>query len=261
MSTKIYTGYRMPFISLEHFNNFLQKMRKVLDDEFREIYLNRIYNDLSYHHDRRVLREDYNIPFGEPSEDKSRSTHSIVMDRMTEYMNVDVNSIISYHFNASIFFYENYVYFILFPGQRSYEDLFINLDKNIEYYGYWNNTDPDPSVSDEDWLERERIWDLLIDYSPIVTQGLNFTLINAYSTPYLSIERDHGRLAFPKIEDRIDHVVKAVVRHKYFDEDDADGYDKKYKEWRKTSEAHEFMEKEKLALALILTRKLDLSNI
>jgi len=50
----------------------------------------------------------------------------------------------------------------VFIGHRGNDPIFDKLAENddrFEYYGYWNNTDPEEGISEEDWNQREKDWD------------------------------------------------------------------------------------------------------
>ena len=62
---------------------------------------------------------------------------------------------------------------------------------NLEYYGYWNNTDPDDSVSEEDWDKREKDWEEALPSGVPAVHGFSVEIGGSYdlSTASLNLRR------------------------------------------------------------------------
>jgi hypothetical protein len=41
---------------------------------------------------------------------------------------------------------------------------FLKRHPKLRYYGYWNNTDPDPKASPREWAERRRVWEKILEH-------------------------------------------------------------------------------------------------
>lgn len=55
------------------------------------------------------------------------------------------------------------------------EKVFTDMPE-VEYYGYWDNTDPDEDCSEEEWLEREETWERALGMDAPVQRGIGFEL-------------------------------------------------------------------------------------
>lgn len=64
-----------------------------------------------------------------------------------------------------------------------------------QYYGYWNNTDPDPDVSESEWEKRGRRWDAALDYGAAADHGFTFSCITRYAIPVVGLDE-----TFPFVE-------------------------------------------------------------
>jgi hypothetical protein len=77
-----------------------------------------------------------------------------------------------------IFPFEDSIYLIPYINQE-YDGSLHEMEgirDRIEYFGYWNNTDPDENCSEEEWDERARIWDAILGYSPVRDYGFVFEI-------------------------------------------------------------------------------------
>jgi hypothetical protein len=48
----------------------------------------------------------------------------------------------------------------------------VKLPSWVESYGYWDNVDPDEDVSDREWRQREKDWEIAFNYEPHCKQML-----------------------------------------------------------------------------------------
>lgn len=51
------------------------------------------------------------------------------------------------------------------------DDIFEHFPPWLEFFGYWNSTDPEEGVPEEEWEERGRVWDQYIGYGPLANYG------------------------------------------------------------------------------------------
>lgn len=55
----------------------------------------------------------------------------------------------------------------------------------IEYFGYWNNTDPDESCSEMEWQERKRLWEEVLPLGSIpAIKGFTTELMGEFGLPF-----------------------------------------------------------------------------
>lgn len=85
---------------------------------------------------------------------------------------------------------KDYCLLILFTGNGFIVDKFYNRPE-IQYFGYWDNTDPLSDVSNEEWEYRRKEWSCLSYGVPICKEALIFELFTSYEFPFLSYWWDY----------------------------------------------------------------------
>ena len=95
----------------------------------------------------------------------------------------------------------------IFSGPNKYEKVFKKLDK-VQFWGYWNNTDPDESCSDEEWLQREQDWQI-IDYGYLCEFSLEFKPFSKYWYNDITILWDYD---VPNIDKFREYAMKQVLQ-------------------------------------------------
>ena len=65
---------------------------------------------------------------------------------------------------------EHRVLLMAFAEQQEYLTLLYKKDY-LEYYGYWNNTDPPENVTEKAWAHREKIWNEALKKDGIPSQN------------------------------------------------------------------------------------------
>ncbi len=162
MSTKIYYGYRYKgnikagsaFAELIYaFSLFKEGMRKIAAERALHFLkdcthdINRLFLDIHIHKETRLHVLDI--------------LHDCGLDNL---------SIIAY-------FRDEHVLITLHGGSRLIEDLtkLELFQKLFDYYGYWDNTDPDENCSEQEWEQRALDWDFL---DVPRNDGLEYTLIS-----------------------------------------------------------------------------------
>lgn len=63
---------------------------------------------------------------------------------------------------------------LLYAGAKM-QHVFVDQPE-VEYFGYWNNTDPDENCTEEEWAEREETWERCLGGDPPIRRGIGFDL-------------------------------------------------------------------------------------
>lgn len=63
---------------------------------------------------------------------------------------------------------------LLYAGSKM-EEVFTSMPE-VEYFGYWNNTDPDENCTELEWEEREEVWERVLGDDAPVRRGISFDL-------------------------------------------------------------------------------------
>ena len=77
---------------------------------------------------------------------------------------------------------QNYFLAILYIPNSNWIKKFKQLD-NVEYYGYWDNTDPPENISDKKWEEREKDWECLSYFTPVCKESLIYDPFTDWEFP------------------------------------------------------------------------------
>lgn len=80
--------------------------------------------------------------------------------------------------SVMVFPFEGNLYLIPYINQN-YDGHLCDIEgirDRIEYFGYWNNSDPDENCSEEEFSERGRIWNAILGYSPVKDYGFAFEI-------------------------------------------------------------------------------------
>ena len=177
MSTKVYDGFKLADIwndgKLETFERFCNEVKLIVEKVYNKEWclsqkkynkiceLNKL-NDESYNEDPWELNKDHN-PLPE----------------------------------MCFYFFEGKVYGSLFHDNYGIRKVLLE-GEYIKDFAYWDNTDPDEEVSEEEWDERERVWDS-IDHWQVSIQWQDYLMRSGY---YMD-EEDHREL-----NEQIDETIK-----------------------------------------------------
>lgn len=154
MSTKTYDGIRFRVQGLEQLHKEITEMRKELRPLVEQKVIGFIANDAIHRVDRYAR--------GRRGEDEScalsEATPSL-LDRQSEVeRSKRRDPQVNFTFSLSILPIDGGILGIPFVEQRNFLQILLEKDW-VEPFGYWDNTDPDPSLSEEEWDERRRLWD------------------------------------------------------------------------------------------------------
>lgn len=90
----------------------------------------------------------------------------------------------------------------------------------VEDYAYWDNTDPDPTVSEDDWEEREEVWDrvlpLGIPAQTMLELKLSYSPTASVMTVFSAIRKELHPAVLTAIKnvDSTDDRAKSLVRRR-----------------------------------------------
>lgn len=167
MSTKIYNGMR---VKLTDFERFIEEFRKESIKAIKK-EVDELITDYSEDKCAESLKKYYNEDCPKEFAVTVLLMHYMIRASKTSenYLNFDT------WFNAWIV--GEYVY-IYAPYDR-YVPTYKNFSDLCVDFSYWDNSDPDQNASEEDWANREEIWDKLMDYSGKESQKLSYIVMEA----------------------------------------------------------------------------------
>lgn len=158
MSTKIYNGYRMPTTDLFTLLNQCREIRLELEERRNSVLKTQFKDKAEYPAWRYNTQRQI--------DESNRKGHQH-----------------SHDFSIEICFLptEHSYLYLTFPAKSKEMDIIQEHFKS-EFFGYWNNVDPDEDCSEVSWQERRRLWGeaLLDDKNGIPGQhGFTITLLDS----------------------------------------------------------------------------------
>ena len=180
MSTKIYTGYRLPDMTLLTLLDWLKHVQERFRECRNRVFLERFPN---------VFEEDEQPDW---------------IDLLNRAMEVKRTSrrdpLVDFSAELVLFPKPNMILCITFWDNKEYTQLWDSL-REVTFYGWWDNVDPDERCSEEEWQQRGDDWNSVLTGDGVPSQcGFSFTLMD-YMLPmpqecgYGPRHRKEGRAA------------------------------------------------------------------
>lgn len=195
MSTKIYNGYRLKNLqSFGDVHNFCMSLRKIFYNELSE-------KIMSWYIDSIVSDVDSCRIGNFKKDEKKYSTITLKYLRYDEEFIKKIKR--CEYFNISFLYHKDHGTFAMLYTNNNYTEMFEKIE-GVEFFGYWNNTDPMDGVSDDEWEERGVMWKEILN--PIDD---NPSLIPLYSSLTFELLRDYDYIFSPhkyNLSDEIDKI-------------------------------------------------------
>lgn len=180
MSIKIYSGYRLDE-GIDVFD-FSKRVNAILHTQLVEHYQRAVLSKvISYYDTLTVANGEFSQDYRHDADDQKPVEHITIQDMARvvhklydvklEASNVNVPLP-----QVSILYARDpktQRILCYFFGSYDMEETFKNME-GVSYYGYWNNTDQEEGVSDEDWAERLASWERSVD----LNRGLDETMLS-----------------------------------------------------------------------------------
>lgn len=168
MSTKIYNGYRVYASSLDEAINELKKPKKIISSLIIEEAFVELLKDSKVLLDNEILKHTlFSSENEKPEEDENNlgSPLGIIYNRNLDALNsndenIEVTNVI-YPESLIDEMGRTYYLFTHYALEKFSKIYFENL-KNVQEYGYWNNTDAPEGMSDFQWNTRSDDWDKVL---------------------------------------------------------------------------------------------------
>jgi hypothetical protein len=211
MSTKIYTGFKLTITDIRDIHakmmEFRQKIAAIKEEKAAKFFA-----------DECVTRiDDRAVGIVESESSVYHETMDRFWNRVKEIKKtMQSDPAVDFSMSLVLFPVEDNMYGMVFTEQREFEKLWFEQDY-VKYYGYWNNADPDEDCSEEEWNERERIWDGVI-FKDTWTPALAGLTYEISFLDYENPDIDELLKYIPTYEDRLDRAAKQKVRNRYFGE-------------------------------------------
>lgn len=191
MSTKIYHGYRLPITKVRDLFAWQSELRVKFESAMPHLLnlnLSRsaIRNvDLATLH--RILpgEKEYVLTTADNyGPNLASETFRRMRDDLTgqgEFKDDYIKS--QYKLTVTVHYGRKHLLAIVFANSK-FARSFWESNSGAVYYGYWDNSDPDPKCSNREWSERKREWDYALP-GPGVPANCGFTLETQEPVYYL----------------------------------------------------------------------------
>ena len=158
MSTKIYNGYKTKAMSGAELLEFVNMLREKIRPIGRKLYI----DEFAYMISRAVegLAVQGEWPFRQKPYGDDQSLYFAVDAAMRKQRDEDRTREKSYRFDCNFVLLpqQDQTLILIYYGEPGFLKAFEAIP-GIEPYWYWDNTDPDESVSEADWSRREQDWE------------------------------------------------------------------------------------------------------
>ena len=181
MSTKIYNGYKLPVTMAtlapwcaELSARMTQNATTMLEQTIGRLCVHDVDDAVIVAHglSKKVLPEtsiyDAVRAHVEECREKARKgEHAFGMDTESSLV---------------VFTHSTGVYGLFYGADRDMERTF-RATPGVEFWGYWNNTDPEDGVGEEDWAARGQMWNDLLGPSGIPAESGTTIILTPHDLP------------------------------------------------------------------------------
>jgi len=165
MSTKIYNGYKININSFYELRNFYEKISPILEQQQLQEIGKRGAQIACIITDFAQFGLEYSSYFVKNKQNKTFTDQLYYL--IDEFLEEQYNNILKtdirnpqYDFSIRIAFIplENKILSLFYSEYNAFEKHWLKFDE-VEYYGYWNNTDRDEDCTEEEWNQRYLDWE------------------------------------------------------------------------------------------------------
>lgn len=153
---------------------------------------------------------------------------------------------------------------VLFYAEKEVFTKIWETEKEVNYYGYWNNVDREEGVSEEEWKKRGSEWEEALGKSGV---PVNAGLIAEYSKglPSLyNVSREEIIQKIPSVKERAMRLAKDKTQQRQLSlSDDTDIHEKieSFFKWLKSVEGQAEQTKQALIIEKMLFHNIDQSDL
>lgn len=208
MSTKLFNGHEIVGHTLESFLPHLRTLQSTLEPLAQQRATEVVTLVAVNAHDRDLVGLETA---------KSRNFLSEAeFGLMERQRNIKVTQrrdpVADYEFTVCLFPVDGRLLALTYTEQKAFKALWDVQDWRRDF-AYWNNTDAPDDVSEQDWAERERLWDLVFKESRAPAElGYSFTLLPTEGNFLFAATEDVERF-IPNVEKRVKALMPVYMDH------------------------------------------------
>lgn len=168
MSTKINSGYKMPMLNAYELTEFWEKVRSQLLSRREELVKARIAKDFialfdELHISDKLTPEAYAKRFEHASFWHSRDILSLIVDEAAKkqkeiFRTMRRDPAYDFSFDVKVVPLPDKILLNVLTERKEFVEIWETLP-DVEFYGYWDNVEPQEDVSPQDWDQRKEDWD------------------------------------------------------------------------------------------------------
>ena len=199
MSTKIYNGVMLNNVyTIQDMQDFVNSLKGPVKELVYKQRASDILHTACLIYDmHHVMGQDYFNPDEDTRIPLLVSSRRHVVLPENEATNYDI----------AIGIVDGYTLGMYFFDDRETEKIILHHPQ-VQYFGYWDNNDPDENVTEQEWALREELWNKLFENSHFPAEALFVQRI--LNTRYIMPEDHHMEAAIPTLEERRDAVIRNV---------------------------------------------------
>jgi hypothetical protein len=85
---------------------------------------------------------------------------------------------------------------------------FFHDHSQVTFFGYWDNSDPDPDATEDEWKLREEVWDEVFEGSDVPADVMvSIRILN----PRIIVPDDDMMITLPTVEEREQNLAKTLA--------------------------------------------------
>jgi len=207
MSTKIFDGFKIDSQDFLDINKKLDKFRKqILREAERRITDRIVKSAVSRYDNQKVMHGKEDIKFWD-------CIWEVEQQAFKEQQG-GTRSLYDVSFSVFLYPIRDITIGIVYSGEADFKQKFFRR-RFVKDYSYWNNTDPDEKVSEEEWNQREKDWNSF-GYTPPAEAGFVRELVPTRMHPMMG--HDKWKEFFPDKKERALAVVKDILFQEWLKE-------------------------------------------
>ena len=161
VSTKIYNGYVAKKTEIGYFLNTIVSLRNEVDNLAVDLMSKEIKNQIE-----KGFSEDW------------RSALKVMKEELKETEREGIrNPCSDFTLELSVLPLDGNLYILIFTESEKLKQFIVDKLK-LEYFGYWNNSDPIDGMTDREWEERGKLWHEAMPDGCPAHYGFNYTFIS-----------------------------------------------------------------------------------
>ena len=152
--SQVYVGYKLKDPSI--FEEWVGRAKKVAAENAYQIYKKYLLE---------LLREELAQDNCDIFETIARKHQEVMKEYKDNYTN-SMYAFCDFTVELIIYMHENNIYFIPLPSDRGFMQTvwdFLEDDEDLESYGYWDNVDMPDDMDQDEWDQRKKVWEPILD--------------------------------------------------------------------------------------------------